>query len=293
MALSYPRAQTLIIAIICVAAVSGALYYSRSDSNSSSSGASLQADAAPVTAVDPATLAGSDITISSDWKKEFSSTTAAFATASKRATSTENLTVTDQVGRDFFLTYIQLKQANLVNSTDTVSQTMGNILDNRLDTLKPKVYAASDIVLAGKANSQGLAQYAKILARVIETYNPPQDEAVIVTNYLNDNDPIDLKPLDSIIETYKAIIGSLTEMSVPEQMIEYHLAILNAFSQLESAATDLRLLDADAIRGMAGTTKHADGGTALIGALQSTQNALNQYGVAFAIDKGVLNKLIQ
>lgn len=294
MALSYPSAQTVTISLICIAMVGAALYYNDSIRSATSQADSVQQDTVLAPAETDASTTSSS-TLSSNWKKDFDSAAQSFAQTPKQGSSTpEKLTVTDQVGRDFLLSYIQLKQANLLNSTDTVNETMGNIVDAHFQQLKPRTYALTDLsVTSVPANIAALDQYSSNMTRIIETYNPSANEATLVTNYLTTGDPSGLRQLDSITRTYQSILASLVGMRVPQQVASTHLDIVNSFSALESAAIDLRVLDTDTVRGMAGSATHSDAVGTLLTSLRAMRTQLKESNIVFTVRQDILNKLIQ
>jgi len=252
MTFTYPSKQTLVILVVCVIAVGAAWLYVDAQS-----GASKSAPAPTITADDSASVS-LQISTSTDWRKQFidtsSSSSVTGSTSSKASTgsSDENLTLTDQFGREVFEKYTELKQAGLA-SNPSVVQATGNELANSsvFTSMAPQTYAAKDIKIIPNVDAASVRQYINLVAVIFSTA-PTSNEAEIALGSLNSGDTSGLKQIDPNIASYTQIIASLRALPVPQSLVSAHLNIVNGFSTALFSSQNLRVSDVDPVRGIIG-----------------------------------------
>ena len=291
MSIFYPRKQTVVISLICIALVSIVAYrtYGRTPAASKHD---ILADPGPVAtaAVDMEALSASTTPgIASDWRKQFidASVSGAYPAPSGKAAapvSPEPLTMTDKLGRDFFTRYIQLKQANLLSDQSVVDQTTGDLVTANVASVQPKTFTEKDLTITPVSNGTSLSTFSDAVARTVELYDAKESEATIMQDYMNTEDPSVLARLDPIIATYRKIISGLLSIPTPSSVSHDEVALVNSFSALEFSAEAMRATDTDSIRGISGVSAHVNGLTQLIDSLFAIQSDLQRQGATFVLN---------
>ena len=291
MAKSYPHRQTVVIAIACAVAVAGTVAY-------------VHWQTPPTQTVQPDIAAGeagsgtsTNATIggSSDWKKQFFGTTTGVAsTAAKKAAKAADkpLTLTDQLSRDFFSQFINLKQANLTGNADIVNQTMGNMLSTDLNPIKPRTYSAADITVATASDAQSLGTFGAKVADIIGSYAATTSELAIMQNFLSGNNPATLDQFQPIMAEHRRILAGLLSLPVPRLLMGDDLELINGMSTLEAGSESLRATNIDSVKGLVGASLHADGAQSVADALSNMYKTLTFNGVLFDFHWDILNPLL-
>ncbi len=136
----------------------------------------------------------------------------------------------DIVSREFFARYMELRQ--LGSSKDKASQlelaqaTAGNIVLS-----KPATYTEKEISIKQDQSIEAVRQYGLEVGNIFKKYLvKSRNEAVIVRDSIEQEDPEILKELDPVIASNKNIINSLVKLSVPASLTTIHLDILNSMN---------------------------------------------------------------
>ena len=288
MAIFYPRKQTVIIFLVCVLAVWGTTHYASLNANAGQiNGAGNNNSAAVVTDLQPNTS-----TDNGDWKKQFEGTVKT-PPNSDSAITKEKLTATDNLARDFFTSYIGLKQADLVNDQDAIDQTTANIAAEHINTNPTKLYVVGDLHTIAANDKNTLLTFSQAVTTVLDSYNIRTSQSSIVQSYISKNDPSVLKNIDPIIAAYKRMISSLLAIPTPEIISSQYLELVNALSTMKSAAVDFRGFDTDSVSGLSGMSMHVTGAQQIITGLQDMNAVLEGEGVPFMINQNALNALVR
>jgi uncharacterized Zn ribbon protein len=166
--------------------------------------------------------------------------------ATATASSSENLTTTDKFGRDIFAKYIELKQAGLASDPDSQQEIIREILSSGEFFVYKKIYTMEDVNTSDIYDSESLRAYGNQVATVFQkNMSRARDEATIVKDSLDKDDPNILKELDPIIASDKAILNGLLAMQVPKVAARPHLDLINAVSGATFVAQSLRQSNAD------------------------------------------------
>jgi hypothetical protein len=294
MAIFYPRKQTVIIFVVCLAIVLATAYFTSSGSQVSASDLqnTLSVSVPDTSDVkNQANLQNIDTTGLPDWKEQFSNA-AKPDSGTKAPASPEKLTQTDSFARDFFTRYVELKQANLLNNDDIVNQTAADLVTAHISTDPAKVYAERDIHIVPSSQAS-LTSYSQAIARIMESYTIKKNEAAIIQDYLAKDDPNILKQITPIVTTYKRMISAIVVLPVPADLSEADLELLNSFSIFKTAAENLMRTDSDSVAGLSGVSSHAEGIVGMITALTDIHDTLRDKGVVFDFNQDILNVLLK
>lgn len=294
MAFFYPRKQTVIIFVVCTLAVSGAAYYASNNASAGQSTANIVIKSGTVVADAQNALTSTN----ADWQKQFLNNTSGKTTT----TGTKNqgaigqnapLTATDKLGQQLFTSYMELKQANLLDNTDVVNQTAEDLVTSSFNAEQPKIYTQKDLHIISASDEQTLKQFSSSVTDTIDSYTAKESEASIIQEYLTNSDSAILKRLDPIISTYKRMVAELLSVPTPQVMAADQLQIINAFSSLLFAAQSLQISDSDTVKGLAGVTMHVNGTQQVTNALENMNTTLSDKGVILTVNQDVLNAIIQ
>ena len=181
MAKSYLHKQTIVIAIICFLAVGATAGYVYTQSPTPAS--------TDITVQDAKTNTVSDVATNNvDWKKQFLDITGGSNAITGKASLTQPasdtpLTLTDQVSRDLFARYIQLKQNNLDTNPQLVQDSIDQtIASAQVGAAQPKIYGIKDITISTNSSAQSIRAYGNAVATIFLTYTPKQSPTDIATN---------------------------------------------------------------------------------------------------------------
>jgi hypothetical protein len=281
MALSYPRRQTLFIAIICIAIIIVVGWYafgSEIGNNFQNGSVNLLANAP--------TGSNTSTIDNINWQKDFytisSSTNSAFNTSGAKdsASSTEILTNTDMVGREFFTAYAQLQQAGKVDDATAIASAADKIVNKAVSRMTTAtVYKSANLNITKNTDTTSMGNYALTLADIIGTKMPKQSEADIVSIAASTGDMGLLKTLDPIITAYQASIRALLAMPVPQSVAAYHLMLVNGISQLLFNSQAFQDLEADPVASLMALGQEIPALEQLTGALDQIKVQLSYSGI--------------
>ncbi len=248
--------QTVVISGICLLIVVAALIFVYGFPSLNSKSGSLSTNLF-------APAASQDISTSTDWQKSFfdiSSSSQAYKSGidslNTFSTSTGPLTNTDILGRNFLVTYSQMRQVGLSSDAKTIDTVATNLATNSLSNLeKPKAYYMSDLTIVSDSTLDlktvvAIGNYATFMTGIFNNFPTPAAEADIANEAFDKNNMSLLKNIDPIISTYKKTISSLLSIPVPQSASQYHLDLINGFSSSQFISEALRNLDADPVRGL-------------------------------------------
>ncbi len=287
----YPGRSTVIIFVACAVAVGGAALYAYGGSGS---GQSAQQNRNQIAlSGNNNSMLNATGTADESWRAQFPyATTSQYAGKPTANAPTGPTTVTEALGMDFLSRFADLKQANLLNNTDIVNQTVDNMLSTDLNPAKPKTYSESDLIVAMSTNTTSLGAFSDALANLIDSYAATTSEVEILQVFTTNNDPSILYELRPIIAEQKRIIAGILAIPVPQTLVNDDVNLLNGMSTLEAASESLYAADTDAVRGLVGSSLHADGAQAVSDALSAIYQALESSGVQFGLHWEILNPLL-
>lgn len=251
----YPKKQTIVIFVVCiVAVVAVALYVHGQKSSKQDTGS--QPSVSTETNGRQADMMV--IGTSTDWRKQFfgnASTSGSFGLAARTAPSSaaEKLTATEQLSRDVFTQYVNLKQVGLINNTAIVSSTVSSLLTKDYSgSDKPRVYTTSDIVISPDNSTAALKAYGNSVGALLKTYSPKQDSATLALAGMQGRDPSYVEKLQANATAYRTILTRLLAIPAPKSVSAYHLGLINGASDMIYITLALSVSGTDPMRAING-----------------------------------------
>lgn len=274
MAKTYQYKQTLAIFIVCFIFVAGiAIYiYGWPSTNNSIKYRNPNLEPQIVTN-------NTNFGTQSDWHKQFIDTKA--STTFKYAPVTQKnievvvpLNPTEELGRDFFTKYVELRQSGLNTDSKTVDTVATQLIKESVAKVsQPRSYTSKDIVIIPTgANVNATKLYAENLMKILKSWMPAKNEAEIAMEAFEKGDMDLLKGIDPIIVGYKTALTKLLATPVVQPLAESHLDLINAISMQAFNAQGLRNSDEDPLTGLAAISlevKSLEGIATAIGKMQS------------------------
>jgi len=281
----YPRKQTFLIFIICIIAVAGALYYSRGNSSSQKT-----PDNSALTAKKSDAEIAGGLDSNTDWKKQFfdtSSTSKPYNPTSKSLSSSiknEPLTATDILGRNFFTTYMKLRQGGLTNDSQAITEAANQVISESMSGVaEPKRYSVENIKVIRADTLELSRAYAEKLMAILKSWMPAKNEAEVAMNAFEKDDMALLKGIDPIISGYKSTLSNLIALPVPTNLAQFHLSLVNGISMQISNAESLRKSDTDPVSGLAAIGQELKSLETIANAISGMQIYFDSVGIVFTL----------
>jgi len=159
------------------------------------------------------------------------------------AASSQNLSATDKLAREFFADYTKAKQAN--GKIDSATQ--GKIISaalSRNDLTSPvRTYTEGDLIVSNDNSESALRTYANQMGLIQKTYAVPEGEdteLIIFKKALDSHSKETLAKLSPISSRYNSLVRAMLEISVPKNIVPYHIAILNDISTIKQSIDSMR-----------------------------------------------------
>ena len=279
MAFSSLRLQTPLIFVVCAVAVLATALYVRQGKSR---------DYAPVATVDVISENEAPRSTSDSWRSQFFSIGTSTAPAPKASTgtakqNTEPLTLTDQIGRNFFTSYVQLQQGNLIGNETAVQNAVDYTIDTSLESaLAPRLYTLADVRVSADAGTAALHGYGNTLVSTFAAHMPTTDAAMIATEALEKQDFSILASIDPVITGHQRMISAMLALSVPKPLEQYHLDLLNGLSRSLYIAQGLRATEKDPMQALVALGTYAPAKNTINTALQGLNVYFRSYGVLFS-----------
>jgi len=197
--------------------------------------------------------------------------------------STETLTSTDVLARDFFARYMELKQVGLSTDKQSQEELVGQVLKSGLILDNPKKYELKDIIVITDTSKEAIKKYGNDIGAVFKKYNANnRDEAVIAKEAIDKEDYKILKEIDPIILNYKNIINNLLRIPAPQSVSNSHLSLVNSVNIFLFVSESLRKIDVDPVKGLQGVSRELEAAKALDDALRSIKDRLYSIDITYS-----------
>jgi len=169
------------------------------------------------------------------------------------------LSQTQRLAQTFFSQYIASKSINGA-SLDNVSKQI--ILDTAVSMTEAsniKPYTNLDIKIIDDDSTSTLKQYGNNLTQSFFTgtgVEKVDNELVIISNAIQNQDEKILDGLDPIIEGYGRTVNKLLLISVPKNMVLLHLKLLNDLNLLKISLEEIKKMFSDPVQATVGTSRY-------------------------------------
>ena len=176
------------------------------------------------------------------------------AGAESQATSTEELSRTALLAREYFATIVNLKESGNFNA-ETVSKLSESLVQNFTGTNDSGVeITKSDLRLTEDNSTGSLRTYGNTMGAIVKKYANLglPNELTIVSRALETQDQDELKKLDRNIQAHKDLVAELQAVRVPSHAADIHLALVNTYIATVQSIEQMRTVFADPLVGMLG-----------------------------------------
>lgn len=149
----------------------------------------------------------------------------------ENATSTENLNLTQRIGRDFLFNYLSIK-----NMEDLSQEEKNNLVTEMLKKLNagsPQVkYTIGDLKTTGDNSDENIKNYINNLGKVFKSFNALNKNdlgifAEILSN--EEENPDKLKELATNRLFYENAVYEMLKITIPSNYQNIHLSMMNNF----------------------------------------------------------------
>lgn len=172
--------------------------------------------------------------------------------------STEG-TLTDQMSKDFFAQYLQLKQGGKTVTPAQANQIAQNTLTSpSYSKATGVVYTINDLHFNSRTNLAISQKYSDDLLQILKNHmsQQPDDAMTILGKAVQNKNPTELNKLDSLIVIYKGIISDLLVITIPSDAVGIHLALINAMSNVLDNVEAMRVTFNDPVRAFAAVSQY-------------------------------------
>lgn len=206
-------------------------------------------------------------------------------TATRTATTSENLTATERLGREFFAQYIAAQQAGIPITEDSMQESMQTLVANTASLLKTKKYTTADIRIVSDTDKNTLKQYGNALGEIALRYTPKNapggDEITILNGAVSTKNYAELQKLDPRVETVAKTLSGAIALPVPQNIASLHIHLLNAMSDYKEMLGGMRAAENDPVRAFIAVGNYQKDLVALAGALRDIGRYFKTQGVDF------------
>ncbi len=205
------------------------------------------------------------------------------STASTSSSYEPPTTFTGKFAEAFFKDYLNSKMsgADLSDPTELVNNAVSAIETNTA----PKIHTPMDIVMIPDS-TESIREYGNAITRVIQRYSLQNtNEAIILSQALEENNPQLLTELDSVKAAYENFITNTLIIPVPTSLAEDHLKLINAYEAIYTDIAAMQLAFTDPLYSLARVREYQNDATMLGRALQSIGKEIQGKGIIYAKDE--------
>jgi hypothetical protein len=241
MAFSKSHSQIIFASILCFIIIAGAFWYTNSQKfNTEPKNTALNIDSSASTTKDETFFESSD-----EWKLQFTKSQNE-NNSSGSTTDNEPETLTNQLGRNFFVNFIALQQKDKLNDDDAIQSVVDNLIySTALELPIEKTYSILDLKVNKDNSVESFKKYGNDLMQSFSQYGPKEDAFNIAQEALEKNNFSRLTEIDSIINSFEITISILKDIPVPYECSIYHLNLINSLSKAKLVAHNMKKVDTD------------------------------------------------
>ena len=236
-----------------------------------------------------ATSSDNAISYSGNWEKTLSTAVSGVwgnSSSSTTASSTP-LTPTDIFSRNLFGLYAKANNSGQDVTDPNVQQAIvDKVLADGTVLPSPKLYTTADLKISPDNSVAALKDYGNAAGLVyIKNYIKHNGELDIVQASLTTNNKTALKQLDPIIAEYQGMLQGELTVTVPSSMEDFHLDLVNAFSELLFADQGFEKTYSDALTSINGLTVYKQGASDLDTALTGIEARLTFSNITYTLQE--------
>lgn len=213
-------------------------------------------------------------------------TPTASATADPSLPAPAEGTLTDAFAKNFFTLYINAKQAKggVLSAADTsaiAQEALSNLASSV--TTAPPFKSARDLAVSGSGTA-ALRAFAAAAEAISEknTANAGKSEIFYLRDAVASSTPGALAAIDSIARSYRETAVGLAALSVPRELADTDLALINALMHISQIVSDFASVNADPLAAMLALEQYPQAVLDLGNAFIGIANAYRVAGVTLA-----------
>jgi len=174
-------------------------------------------------------------------------------------------------------TYVQSKQRDSYDE-ESFSYLLAQVADQQFDK-RPEAttYTASDIQTRETTSEARLAYFTDLREALAPLTDIPEYEFTTFTYAVEQQDEESFVRLQQNADVYAGVIKSLRSLSVPEDAVRQHLAIINAFSRFSATLNAMSAVSSDPIEILVATRDFFE-------AEDAVRNAYAQLDIYFTLN---------
>lgn len=190
----------------------------------------------------------------------------------------KNLTLTDRFGRELFSTVAALNQAGTVDqgAVDKLTTSLTNQIQN---PVVRKVFLISDLKTSNDNSIQSFTSYNSSINNIYKKYPINGNAVNILQEFVGGGENVNigaLSKLDPIIQQTKKFIDETRKVSVPSELSQLHLDVINVLERLMENLIDVRFYDTDPVVAMGGMSKFEENTSLLQSAIGKITNTIRE-----------------
>lgn len=175
--------------------------------------------------------------------------------------SDENLTETDKFSREFFTAFMSMKESGQVdnNTINNFSTALGQKI---VDSTLIDGYTEKNMKVSQNNSLSNQNKYYAAMKKLFESYKSAGigDELDIVSNDLSIYSSLGTgtqsKELQTIADAYQEFASKSMNISVPENLAQYHLRIANSANNTGISVRNMAKTIADPVVGLSGLSQY-------------------------------------
>ncbi len=195
-------------------------------------------------------------------------------------------TLTDAFAKSFFTLYLKAKESN--GGADLSEIEMKDISDEALRSLSsavitaPDFKSAKDLKILG-SGADALKEFAVNAEAVLlkNTSTALKSELLYLIDAVENNDTEALAHIASISKAYRDSAAGLAALSVPVELAESHLALINAMMHVSGIASDFARVNDDTLAAMLALQQYVPASRTLGKAFADIEKVYDDAGITF------------
>jgi hypothetical protein len=189
--------------------------------------------------------------------------------------------LTDQFAQQFFDNYVSTRGGSVPSADDMQSFVANAVTQLQAAQVRTDAFSAADMKVSG-SGADALTEFAANAdaAFAANTVQLPYDELTYFSDAVDKNDSTALANVKAIGAAYTGTAAALARASVPQELADSDLALVNAMARLGATITDLSTVNDDPIRAMLGLSNYPGDATALVQALAKAKAVYDQENVS-------------
>jgi len=191
---------------------------------------------------------------------------------------TENLTETEKFSREFFSTAAALSQSG-VTDQEIMNQIGIDLADKMKDSSPEKVFTSFDIKITYDNSTTAVKKYSEALGSIDKKYPVEGNVMLILQKFILDGNNVDsdvLREFEPMIKQAENRMNDIIKTTVPSDLAQVHLNMINAIERLVEDLSALRLFDTDPIVAMSAISKYQNNATSFESAFIALVNEVNK-----------------